>query len=201
MRCSRPGVPGMAHGRASVFGSRLYGLKVVRVGRDVRDSMSRQLARCREPTTAQRRCPGSRRKEDDRRQYLIAMRQASMRLVKQSPGGRRSDDGTGRLAVAAEHALQQVAPARSWSGCRCWGPARCTSMITSGSSTITASPMRFALERDAGADGAGQPSAPPNEAPMAEPMAAISSSAWNVLTPKCLKLDSWCRMSLAGVIG
>ena len=43
--------------------------------------------------------------------------------------------------------------------------------------------------------------APPNAAPMAEVMAAISSSAWNVRTPKFLCCDSSCRMSLAGVIG
>ena len=43
--------------------------------------------------------------------------------------------------------------------------------------------------------------APPNAAPMAEVMAAISSSAWNVRTPKFLCRASSCRMSLAGVIG
>ena len=36
---------------------------------------------------------------------------------------------------------------------------------------------------------------------MAAPMPAISSSAWNVRTPKVLCLDSSCRMSDAGVIG
>ncbi len=36
---------------------------------------------------------------------------------------------------------------------------------------------------------------------MAAPIAAISSSAWNVRTPKCLYADSWWRMSDAGVIG
>ena len=45
------------------------------------------------------------------------------------------------------------------------------------------------------------PSAPPNAAPSAAPTPAISSSAWNVVTPKALCLDSSCRMSLAGVIG
>ncbi len=45
------------------------------------------------------------------------------------------------------------------------------------------------------------PMAPPNAAPMAEVMAAISSSAWKVRTPKFLYLTSSCRMSLAGVIG
>ena len=32
-------------------------------------------------------------------------------------------------------------------------------------------------------------------------MAAISSSAWNVITPNSLNIDSSCRMSEAGVIG
>ena len=32
-------------------------------------------------------------------------------------------------------------------------------------------------------------------------MAAISSSAWMVVTPKCLNFDSSCKTSLAGVIG
>jgi len=46
-----------------------------------------------------------------------------------------------------------------------------------------------------------RPSAPPNEAPIAEQMAAISSSAWKVVTPKFLKCDSSCRTSEAGVMG
>jgi hypothetical protein len=45
------------------------------------------------------------------------------------------------------------------------------------------------------------PSAPPNAAPRAAPTPAISSSAWNVVTPNDLCLDSSCRMSDAGVIG
>ena len=43
--------------------------------------------------------------------------------------------------------------------------------------------------------------APPNAAPMAEVTAAISSSAWNVRTPKFLYFVNSCKMSLAGVIG
>ena len=42
---------------------------------------------------------------------------------------------------------------------------------------------------------------PANEAPMAEPIAAISSSAWKVRTPKFLCFDNSWRMSEAGVIG
>ena len=36
---------------------------------------------------------------------------------------------------------------------------------------------------------------------MAEAMAAISSSAWNVTTPNSLNIESSWRMSEAGVIG
>ena len=45
------------------------------------------------------------------------------------------------------------------------------------------------------------PSEPPNEAPRAAPMPAISSSAWKVVTPNRLCLLSSWRMSEAGVIG
>ena len=52
-----------------------------------------------------------------------------------------------------------------------------------------------------GPDVVVTPSAPPKEAPIAAPMPAISSSAWNVRTPNALCLDSSWRMSDAGVIG
>ena len=45
------------------------------------------------------------------------------------------------------------------------------------------------------------PSIPPNAAPNAAPDAAISSSAWNVRTPKCFSCASCSRTSEAGVIG
>src|SRR5205085_2005570 len=45
------------------------------------------------------------------------------------------------------------------------------------------------------------PSAPANDAPIAEQIAAISSSAWNVTTPYALRLARVCRMDDAGVIG
>ena len=45
------------------------------------------------------------------------------------------------------------------------------------------------------------PSAPPKEAPSAAPQAAISSSAWNVVTPKLLCRASSSRIDEAGVIG
>ena len=45
------------------------------------------------------------------------------------------------------------------------------------------------------------PSEPPNAAPSAAPTAAISSSAWNVRTPKFLCRASSSRIEDAGVIG
>ena len=52
-----------------------------------------------------------------------------------------------------------------------------------------------------GPDVVVTPSAPPNAAPRAAPTPAISSSAWNVVTPNRLCLLSSWRMSEAGVIG
>ena len=40
--------------------------------------------------------------------YLMAIRAASTAALKQSLGERGSDDGDGRLAVAAEHGLEQI---------------------------------------------------------------------------------------------
>ena len=45
------------------------------------------------------------------------------------------------------------------------------------------------------------PSTPAKEAPIAALIAAISSSAWKVFTPKCRKRATSCSTSLAGVIG
>ncbi len=81
------------------------------------------------------------------------------------------------------------------------GPARCTSTMTSGSSSATASEMVSPLSATPGPVVVVTPSAPPYEAPSAAPIAAISSSACMVVTPNRLCLDSSCRMSEAGVIG
>ena len=60
------------------------------------------------------------------------------------------------------------------------------SQITSGSSSMIASPTVSALRTMPGPAEVVTPSAPPNAAPTAAPAAAISSSAWKVRTPKCL---------------
>src|SRR4051794_21735861 len=81
------------------------------------------------------------------------------------------------------------------------GPARCTSMITSGSSRVTARPTVSDLSTTPGPADVVTPSAPPNDAPSAAPTAAISSSAWNVRTPNALWRASSSRIDDAGVIG
>ena len=58
--------------------------------------------------------------------------------------------------------------------------------MTSGSSSVTASPIASCFSTMPGPLEVVMPSAPPNDAPSAAPTAAISSSAWNVRTPKCL---------------
>ena len=73
--------------------------------------------------------------------------------------------------------------------------------MTIGSSVITARPIASPLSAMPGPLVAVTAMAPPNAAPMADVIAAISSSAWNVRTPKFLCRASSCRMSLAGVIG
>ena len=81
------------------------------------------------------------------------------------------------------------------------GPARWTSTITSGSSRVTARPTVSDLSTIPGPADVVTPRDPPNAAPSAAPDAAISSSAWNVRTPKCLRCASSSRMPEAGVIG
>ena len=81
------------------------------------------------------------------------------------------------------------------------GPARWMSQITSGSSVITARPMVSALSATPGPEVVVTPRWPAKLAPRAAPTPAISSSAWNVVTPNRLCLLSSCSTSEAGVIG
>ena len=64
-----------------------------------------------------------------------------------------------------------------------------------------ASPMASAFSAMPGPELDVIPSDPAYEAPMAAQAAAISSSAWKVTTPKCLRAESMCRSGEAGVIG
>jgi predicted amidohydrolase len=75
------------------------------------------------------------------------------------------------------------------------------STTSSGSSRWTARPIVSDFSATPGPEVVVTPSAPPNAAPGAAPIPAISSSAWKVRTPKFYCFDSSCRMSEAGVIG
>ena len=81
------------------------------------------------------------------------------------------------------------------------GPARWTSTITIGSSSITASPIVSDLRSMPGPLVAVTPRRPPKDAPRAMPAAAISSSAWIVEIPMLAWRESSCSSSDAGVIG
>ena len=74
-------------------------------------------------------------------------------------------------------------------------------MIRSGSSSAIARPTVSDLSTTPGPAEVVTPSEPPNGAPSAAPTAAISSSAWNVRTPKALCFASSSRIDDAGVIG
>ena len=81
------------------------------------------------------------------------------------------------------------------------GPARCTSTMIIGSSMITASPIVSAFRSTPGPLVPVTASWPLKAAPNAMFAAAISSSAWIVMTPKFLCRESSWRSSEAGVIG
>jgi hypothetical protein len=132
--------------------------------------------------------------------YLIAIRTASIAVSKQSAGVEGAMTGTGDSPLRPNITCSRSA-CSVLVGMPVLGPARWTSMITSGSSVITPSPIVSALSARPGPEVVVTPSAPPNDAPSAAPTPAISSSAWNVVMPNRLCLLSSWRMSEAGVIG
>ncbi len=121
-------------------------------------------------------------------------------MSKQSAGERGATIGTGASPLRPNIAISRSA-CSVLVGRPVDGPPRCTSTMTSGSSSDTASPIVSDFSASPGPDVVVTASAPPKAAPSAAPMPAISSSAWNVRTPNRLCLASSCRMSLAGVIG
>src|SRR3954462_13407773 len=132
--------------------------------------------------------------------YFTAIRAASIAAAKQSEGVHGATTGTGASPLRPYIACNRSA-CSVLVGMPVDGPARCTSITISGSSVATPSATVSLLSEMPGPEVVVTPSDPPNDAPSAAPAAAISSSAWNVRTPKRLCLDSSCRMSEAGVIG
>ena len=74
-------------------------------------------------------------------------------------------------------------------------------MTSKGNSREMAKPIVSDLRSSPGPLVVVTPRDPAYEAPSAALTPAISSSAWNVRTPKFLCLDSSCNTSEAGVIG
>ncbi len=109
MRCSRPGVPGIAQGRASVCGSRLYGQeRLVRRGREL-DIDRRERTDVRDlPRLGAVREVGVRQEVDGR---AIGERHAHRldRGVEAVARRRRRDHRHRRFGVASEQDHQQVA--------------------------------------------------------------------------------------------
>ncbi len=201
-RCSRPGVPGMAHGRASVLGSRRYGQNSpswfgpVANGTEMSGSSSSDgMSQGSEPfarTPSDSRITGVR--------YSRAIRAASIAALKQCDGERAARTGSG---------ASPCRPYIAWSRSACSvfvgrpveGPPRWMSTTMSGSSREAASPIVSAFRSIPGPLVQVTARLPPNAAPTAAPAAAISSSAWKVRTPKFFRRASSCSTSEAGVIG
>ena len=117
-------------------------------------------------------------------------------------GGRpRRHDRHRRLAVAAEHRLQQVGLLGLGRHARSRGRRAARRRRSAAARGTPPSPIVSALSARPGPEVEVTASDPPYAAPSAAPTAAISSSAWKVRTPNRLCLDSSCRMSEAGVIG
>ena len=132
--------------------------------------------------------------------YLSAIRTASIAASKQPPGVDAAMTGTGDSALRPNMTTSRSA-CSGFVGIPVEGPARWMSRISSGSSSVTASPIVSCFRMIPGPLEVQTPSAPPKLAPSAAPTAAISSSAWNVRIPKFLwRARSW-RISEAGVIG
>ena len=196
MRCSRPGVPGTAHGRASVCGSRRYGqnTSVPSASRVVRRRWRTATRRSGSSSTSgiapRLGAVGQVAVGEQEDRGAVGQRdpgrlQRGVEAVRRACAGPRSAPGPRRCARTSPGAGR---PARSWSADRstgrragCRRPAAAVPARPRGRSSPTS-----ARRRDR--RWWSPPSAPPNAAPSAAPMPAISSSAWKVRTPKFLCL-------------
>ncbi len=132
--------------------------------------------------------------------YLTAILLASRAAQKQSLGVAAATIGIGASELRPNNACSKSA-CSVLVGSPVEGPPRCMSQTTNGISTATASPIASVFSAMPGPDVVVIARAPAYAAPIAEVIAAISSSAWNVITPKSLYCESSCKMSEAGVIG
>src|ERR1700730_1278250 len=117
--------------------------------------------------------------------YFSAIRLASSDIQKQAAGVEAASIGIG---------ASEFLPYMAWSKSACSvlvgrpveGPPRWMSQITIGSSTATAKPMASVFNAMPGPEVVVIASAPEYAAPIEDVIAAISSSAWKVRTPKFL---------------
>ena len=114
--------------------------------------------------------------------YCTAIRQASIDSSKASLGLLMAMTGMGASPLRPKMLLRR-SDCSTLVGMPVEGPARWTSTITSGSSVEIARPMASPLRAMPGPEVPVMPRLPAKEAPMAEQMAAISSSLWMVTTP------------------
>ena len=186
IRCSRPAFPGPpTAGRASARRAGTAGTRLrswlrrernrdVRQGRDVRQ----------EPRLRSVRQVGVREQVHGR---SVLQRDAT-RLDRRFEAVRRrhrSHHRNRRLRVTAEQHHQQVALLRLRRHPR---RRACALDVADHERQLQLHRQadRLLLQHDSRPADVVTPSAPPNDAPRAAPTAAISSSAWNVRTPKCL---------------
>jgi hypothetical protein len=131
---------------------------------------------------------------------LIAMRAASIAASKQSAGVAAAMTGTGDSEFRPNMTPRRSA-CSGFVGIPVEGPARWMSTMISGNSSVIPSPIVSCFSTIPGPLDVETPSDPPKLAPSAAPTAAISSSAWNVRTPKFLWRASSSSTDEAGVIG
>ena len=130
----------------------------------------------------------------------VAMRHASSATSKQSLGLRAATMGSGDSPLRPNIACSR-SDCSVFVGRPVLGPPRCMLMTSMGSSRIMPSPIASLFSAMPGPLELVTAIAPPKAAPMAEQIAAISSSACTVRTPKRFRALSSSRTGLAGVIG
>ena len=183
IRCSRPAVPGIAHGRARVSGSRRYGQNsmvpsapswlssVAKLGSILASRLTSGTHQGSDPFA---RYPSESKNTGVR--YVMAILAASIAAKKQSDGDCGATMGTGASPLRPNMACRR-SDCSVFVGSPVDGPPRCTSTTSSGNSSETASPIASDFKATPGPEVVVTPSAPPYEAPIAAPTPAISSSA------------------------
>src|SRR5260370_19103177 len=128
--------------------------------------------------------------------YLTAILLASRAAQKQSLGVAAATIGIGAAELRPNNACSKSA-CLVLVGSPVEGPPRCMSQTPNGISTATASPIASVFSAMPGPDVVVIANAPPYAAPIAEVIAASSSSAWNVITPQPFYCESSSNMSEA----